>query len=218
MTPSRLVRLIKPPSPIAYADFLGLQERLVHGKLNGFDPVDYLLVMEHSHPVFTGGRRSKGTVPEVPGAQVFETGRGGQLTWHGPGQLCLYPILDLTHHGRSLHRYVGQLEAILMRTCSEFGVATSRGVDRCNEVGVWTVDRCKIGFIGIRNTRWITSFGLSLNVSNDLSWFDHIVPCGLEGIQVTSLQREIGCPVALEQVKHSLVTSFMHIFNTEALP
>jgi len=220
------VKLIFPNSPVNYRAFLALQERFVQHKLKNYDNQqrarsDYLLLMEHDRSTVTGGRRSKGfTLSDGPrlkvlGADSYETGRGGLITWHGPGQLCLYPILDLRQHTQNMHWYIERLENILIRACADHCVEAYRGNDRCSEVGVWTGTTQKIGFVGIRNSKWITSFGVSLNVSNNLKWFDEILPCGLEGVQVTNMQAESQKVIHLDAVKQSLLNAFKKEFNVE---
>lgn len=139
--------------------------------------------------------------------------RGGKVTWHGPGQISIYPLINLKNFKPSLHWYAERLEAVLIRACGSVGVKASRR-NRTEEVGVWTED-AKIGFVGMRNRGWRTSFGASLNVCNDLSWFDHIVPCGLEDVQITSLSRELGKRVDIEQVKGALIEAFEIEFNAK---
>lgn len=217
----RTVKLISPNSAVNYNSFLELQSSILRSKLvsNG-EGKDFVLLMEHDGPVFTGGRRLKGFLEgshdlKAAGATVFETSRGGLLTWHGPGQLCMYPILDLKRYRPSMHWYVERLEGILIRVCREFDVEARGGDDRCSEVGVWTGERRKLGFIGIQNNQWITSFGLSLNVSNDLKWFDMIEPCGFTDITVTSLEKECGTKVPIDTVKAEMTEAFSETFNVD---
>ncbi len=205
-----------PTTSVSYSKFLVIQDQLMVAKLKETHHIDYLLVMEHDKPIYTGGRRSEFSVQErtkleALGAHVYQTGRGGQITWHGPGQLCLYPILNLVRHKPSMHWYVERLENVLIRTIECAGLKARRGEDRCKEVGVWIDDR-KVGFVGIKNSRWITGFGISLNIYNDLSWFDHIVPCGLEGVKVTSLWQK-GSTLYMDQVKHLVVEVFRKEFE-----
>jgi lipoyl(octanoyl) transferase len=167
---------------------------------------DTLLLLEHE-PVFTLGQNAKPenvlATPErlrALGFDVAETGRGGDVTYHGPGQLVAYPILQLADAQRDIHRYLRNLEEIMIRTCADFGLAAGR-IDKLT--GVWIGER-KVGAIGVRVARWVTSHGLALNVNTDLSAFGHIVPCGLHGREVTSLAAELGHPVALDAVMERL--------------
>jgi lipoyl(octanoyl) transferase len=134
------------------------------------------------------------------GFDVSETGRGGDVTYHGPGQLVAYPILQLTGERRDIHRYLRDLEEVMIRTCADFGLWAGR-IDTLT--GVWINER-KVGAIGVRVARWVTSHGLALNVNTDLRAFGHIVPCGLHGREVTSLARERGHPVPMDEVMDRL--------------
>src|SRR5215510_2187964 len=165
---------------VAYAEGLELQARLVAQRQAGEVP-DTLLLLEHD-PVFTLGRnarRENVLFPEAElrsrGYEVFETGRGGDVTYHGPGQVVGYPILDLSPDRRDVHRYVRDLEEVMIRTCADYGLAASRVPGL---TGAW-LDREKVGAIGVRLARWVTSHGFALNVCNDLSPFALIVPCGI---------------------------------------
>lgn len=209
----RMVKLLVPPRPIGYAEFLTLQSDLL------LKNKDHLLVFEHDKPVYTAGRQSAGfTAREGPrlaslGATCLDVDRGGKITWHGPGQICIYPLLDLSNYQKNLRWYVERLEAVLMRACLDFGVHAERR-STSDEIGVWT-SNAKIGFIGMRNKRWSTSFGASLNVSNDLSWFNHILPCGLEGIKVTSLSEQLSRNTSVTDAKNSLINGFEAEFNAK---
>ena len=122
------------------------------------------------------------------GVSVEETNRGGEVTFHGPGQLVAYPIIDLTPRGRDLHRYLRDLEAWLVRVCRSYGVPAHA---QSPHTGVWVEDR-KIASIGIAVRRWVSTHGVALNVDVDLGWFDLIVPCGMPGVRMTSLKQELG--------------------------
>jgi lipoyl(octanoyl) transferase len=171
-----------------YAAALDLQNRLVEQYLSGTG-VEKILLLEHE-PVYTIGRTrdrsslcSATTLPHP----VFEINRGGQATWHGPGQLVAYPILDLERHGRDLHRYMRFLEEIIILTCRELGVETHR---REGLTGVW-VGKKKIASIGVGVRRWVTMHGLALNVHrSSLDSFLHITPCGIVGVEMTCLEIE----------------------------
>jgi lipoyl(octanoyl) transferase len=196
---------------ISYARGLEIQHARhaeVLGWRDGGDaraPVGVVLVLEHDPPVITVSRR-QGVLGHLvateerlarSGVEVCETDRGGDITYHGPGQVVVYPILDLNRLGLGLHAYMRMLEDVVMGVCAGYGVACWRedGV-----TGVWAGDRAsgggKIAAMGIRVRRWVSLHGLALNVATDLSHFDLIVPCGLAGRRVTSLARELGaaCP------------------------
>lgn len=182
-------------------------------------PVGVVMVLEHDPPVITVSRRPTAArnlvaTPEAlarAGVEVAETDRGGDITYHGPGQVVAYPILDLNRLGLGLHAYMRLLEGVVMDVCGAFGVECWRDE---GATGVWTGDRegggAKIAAMGIRVRRWVSLHGLALNVAPDLRHFDLIVPCGLAGRRVTSLEREAGarCPtmaVAKETVAAALV-------------
>lgn len=175
---------------VGYADALGLQESAA-AELAAGPGRECLLLLEHE-PVFTIGRTknqaSLGNAQNLP-HPVFETNRGGQATWHGPGQLVGYPILDLNRRGRDLHVYLRFLEDALIACCAEFGVAARR---RDGLTGVWTEDR-KIASIGVGVRKWISLHGFALNVRQTcLQEFSHITPCGIDGVEMTALERECG--------------------------
>jgi lipoyl(octanoyl) transferase len=190
---------------VAYGRGLEIQESLVAERQAGRVP-DHLLLLEHD-PVFTLGRNARQENVLLPaealrdrGFDVFETGRGGDVTYHGPGQVVGYPVLDLSPDRRDVHRYVRDLEAVMIRTCADYGVEAGR-VDGLT--GTW-VGPDKIGAIGVRIARWVTSHGFAFNVAPDLSAFDLIVPCGIRGRGVTSLERLLGRPVPIDEVMDRL--------------
>jgi lipoyl(octanoyl) transferase len=201
---------------LPYAAGLDLQARLVADRQAGRVP-DTLLLLEHE-PVFTLGRnarRENVLLPEPElrrrGFDVFETGRGGDVTYHGPGQVVGYPILDLAPDRQDVHRYVRDLEEVMIRACADYGVAAGRVAGL---TGAW-VGADKIGAIGVRLSRWVTSHGFALNVANDLAPFDLIVPCGIriEGRGVTSLTRLLGRPVPVAEVMDRLATHMAAVFD-----
>jgi lipoyl(octanoyl) transferase len=189
---------------IRYADALALQEAQVRRRQRGEVP-DTLFLLEHE-PVFTLGRNSRREnvlytedALRARGFDILETGRGGDVTYHGPGQLVAYPILELEPARRDVHRYVRDLEESMIRTCSDYGIAAGR-VDGLT--GTWVGD-AKVGAIGVRLSRWVTSHGLALNVNTDLAPFGLIVPCGIHDRGVTSLER-LGRQVALDDAMDRL--------------
>ncbi|HSB61847.1 MAG TPA: lipoyl(octanoyl) transferase LipB [Vicinamibacteria bacterium] len=199
---------------LAYAEGLEVQADLVARRQAGEVP-DTLLLLEHE-PVFTLGRnarRENVLLPEealrARGFEVFETGRGGDVTYHGPGQVVGYPIVDLSPDRRDVHRYVRDLEEVMGRTCADYGIAGRRIPGR---TGTW-VGGEKIGAIGVRIARWVTSHGFAFNVTTDLAPFGLIVPCGIREGGVTSLERLLGRPVPLEEVMHRLAGHFAAVFE-----
>ncbi|KAK7172209.1 hypothetical protein R3I93_004499 [Phoxinus phoxinus] len=172
-----------------------------------------LLLCEHE-PVYTIGIRQAPYPPEEErrlkdlGADFFRTNRGGLITFHGPGQLVCYPVLNLGCFKKSVRWYVCELERTVIKMCSKFGINSSTSPD----TGVW-VGNNKICAIGIHCGRYITSHGLALNCNTDMSWFDNIVPCGIVGKGVTSLSRELGRDVSSEEAIPKLLEAFTEQFN-----
>jgi lipoyl(octanoyl) transferase len=148
------------------------------------------------------------------GVALFETDRGGDVTYHGPGQLVGYPILRLEEGRRDIRRYVREIEEVLIRALSEFSIEGRR---HPKHRGVW-VGECKIASLGIRISRWVTSHGFALNVTTDLSYFSLIVPCGIAGCEMTSIARELGRPVNMNTVKDIVAREFAVVFGREVVP
>lgn len=176
---------------------------------------DTLLLLEHD-PVFTLGRNARQEnvlLPEAAlrekGFEVFEIGRGGDVTYHGPGQIVGYPILDLSPDRRDVHRYVRDLEEVMLRTCAGYGIAAGRVAGL---TGAWVGDD-KIGAIGVRIAHWVTSHGFAFNVATDLAPFELIVPCGIQGRGVTSLERLLGRTVSLDEVMDRLTLNLAAVFD-----
>ena len=193
-----------------YGDALELQKALVEERRAGRVP-DLLLLLQHPPVITLGVRRSSRTnvvatdarLAEL-GVEIVETGRGGDVTYHGPGQIVGYPILDLNPDRRDVHRYVRDLEETMIRVCGDYGITAGR-IDGLT--GTWIGDR-KIGAIGVRISRWITSHGFAFNVNTDLSHFNLIVPCGIADRGVTSLARELGREVSIADVEEKLIERF----------
>jgi lipoyl(octanoyl) transferase len=203
---------------VPYGEALRLQTELVARRRSGDIP-DTLLLLEHPHVITLGSSADEADVladeatRERLGIEMFEAGRGGGVTYHGPGQLVAYPILDLRPLGKDLHDYLRRLEDVLIRTAASFGIGAHR---RPGLTGVWT-SRGKLAAIGVRvSSQWITSHGIALNVSSDLSYFDTIVPCGIRGEGVTSLARELGRPVETEEAADALIEGFTGVFALDA--
>ena len=200
---------------VPYEEAVALQERLVLERRKGHVP-DLLLLLEHPHVITLGAaaRRSRDHVLaslrilEERGVQVVESGRGGDVTYHGPGQLVGYPILDLRPDRCDVRRYVRDLEDVLIRAVSAAGVVAERA---SGLTGVW-VGREKLAAIGVRISRWITSHGFALNVSTDLSYFDLIVPCGIADRGVTSLSRLTGQSVPVSRAEDLVARDFSAVF------
>jgi len=197
---------------IDYAAALEIQKRTERAVLTGKQP-DTLLLLEHPHTLTLGRRSASDGVlasDEVLSArtvQVFETNRGGKTTYHGLGQLVGYPIINLSPDREDVHRYVRDLEEVLIRTMSDFGIEAFRieGL-----TGAHTV-RGKVAAIGVHIARWVTTHGFALNVNTDLSYFNLIVPC--EGEPVTSMKELLGREVALTEVEDRIVERFAEVFN-----
>jgi lipoyl(octanoyl) transferase len=185
---------------IDYQVALQIQEERLYRCLN--DGKESVILLEHE-PVYTIGRlpdkSSLRVVAQLP-HPLFETNRGGQATYHGPGQLVGYPILDLRQRGRDLHCYLRSLEDLLIDLLKEFGIY---GDKVAGKTGVWVQDR-KIASIGVGVRKWVTMHGFALNVASDLSGFQSIVPCGLPGVRMTSISTELATEVSLEIVREKL--------------
>jgi lipoyl(octanoyl) transferase len=204
---------------VRYAEALSLQARLVADRQGDRVP-DTLLLLEHE-PVFTLGRNARAEnvlhseeALRARGFDVFETGRGGDVTYHGPGQVVGYPILDLSPDRCDVHRYVRDLEEVMVRTCADYGVAARRVAGM---TGAWVGDE-KIGAIGVRIARWVTSHGFAFNVATDLAPFDLIVPCGIRGRGVTTLERLIDRPVPMADVATRLAIHLAAVLGRRVVP
>jgi lipoyl(octanoyl) transferase len=202
---------------MAYAEALELQRAIARARIAGTIPEDILLLVEHP-PVVTLGRSSKDAhllaSPELlarRGIEVFEVERGGDVTFHGPGQLVGYPIIDLNRHRKDLHWYLRQLEQGLIDALAELGIEAERNV---GYTGVWTQGR-KIASIGVHARSWVTWHGFALNVSTDLSYFGLIVPCGIPAVEMTSVERELGRPCETSVVADAVSRAYANVFGLE---
>ncbi|MBM3807936.1 MAG: lipoyl(octanoyl) transferase LipB [Acidimicrobiia bacterium] len=200
---------------VAYADGLELQRLLVEERKADRVP-DTLLLLQHPHVLTVGvkqdGRQHILATPDrlsSLGVDVVETGRGGDVTYHGPGQLVGYPILDLNPDRRDVHKYVRDLEEVMIRVCADYGLAAGRIKDLS---GAWIEDE-KIGAIGVRISRWITSHGFAFNVTTDVNFFNLIVPCGIADRGVTSLSARLGRAVAMAEVEDRIVAHLSSVFD-----
>ncbi len=192
-----------------YDSALDVQKNLLAGKIDG-NQTDYLILVEHD-PVVTMGRR--GTQEDLRqgqedlrrrGIELRDTGRGGAATYHGPGQLVGYPIINLTRHGRDVHRYLRSLENCIIKALSSMGIAAERNPGR---TGVWT-DGAKIASIGIAVRRWITYHGFAVNVGDDLTGFEAIVPCGMDDCRMVSVSSLLGRTVTVDEFAGVIVPEF----------
>jgi lipoyl(octanoyl) transferase len=201
---------------IGYADAHALQERLVEAR-KACAIGDTLLLLEHPKVITLGraAKRQNVLLDEAAlkerGYELFEIGRGGDVTFHGPGQLVAYPIVDLKPERADVRRYVSELEETMIRVCASYGLAAQR-VPKLN--GAWVEDR-KVGAVGVRISRWITMHGFALNVSTELAAFSAIVPCGIADRGVTSLERELGREVSMHEVEQRAAERFAEIFAAE---
>lgn len=192
-------------------------------KKNIVDTSHYLLFVEHP-PVYTLGKSGK---PEhvllnekelnEKGIQFFKTNRGGDITFHGDQQIVGYPILDLEKFYTDIGRYLRELEEVIILTLAEYGLEGKRSA---GETGVWLDPETpgrerKICAMGVRTSRWITMHGFALNVNTDLSYFNNIIPCGIQHKQVTSLEKELGMPISFEEAKEKVKKNFEKVFNVE---
>ena len=214
---SRAVRALEVVElgTLEYARALARQEAALEAVCAG--GAEKLLLVEHL-PVYTIGRGGDDAnlrgAPERLGVPLFRVTRGGDATFHGPGQLVGYPILSLDHDGRDLHRYLRCLENVLIRTLADFGIAGERVAGR---TGVWVAGR-KIASIGVGVRRWVSYHGVALNVSTDLEYFRAIVPCAITGVEVTSMARELGGTPALREVQTRFVEAFAAVFAVTIVP
>jgi lipoyl(octanoyl) transferase len=205
---------------VAYGDALDLQQSLVTKRKSGAIP-DQLLLLEHP-PVITLGVKARNdrshilaTADELAteGVEVFESGRGGDVTFHGPGQLVGYPILDLRPDRCDVHRYVRDLEEVLIRAVRRYGIESTRSAGL---TGTW-VGNQKIAAIGVRIARWVTSHGFALNVSTNLAHFGLIVPCGLSDKRVTSIEQLASGPVTMASVQNTISDAFSEVFGARVV-
>lgn len=202
-----------------YRDALVMQERLAAARLTQAVP-DALVLLEHL-PVYTlgrGGLTSHLLLGEQAlaerGIEVFRISRGGDVTFHGPGQLVGYPILDLRPRKRDVHLYIRNLEEVLIRALAHFAITAHRAK---RLTGVWADER-KVAAIGVRVAKWITSHGFALNVNTDLSYFQNIIPCGITDKAVTSMQELLGRKVSLSQVMEQVECAFGEVFRVRCVP
>lgn len=196
---------------VDYARALALQEALVAARIR--DEIgDTLLLLEHPH-VFTLGRGGdpRFVRETIPGVPIYRVSRGGQVTYHGPGQLVGYAIFKLTGGRRDVGRYLRDLESVIIGALAHFGIAAER---RQQLTGVWIGPR-KIASIGVGIRRWVTCHGIALNVAPDLAYFDAIVPCGIEGCEMTSMAQAAGREIPMGKVRAAVRDSFARVFDAD---
>lgn len=203
---------------LPYGPACELQRQLVHARKLGVIP-DVLLLCEHPHVITLGRngqrenlRASKYLLTQM-NVEFHPTDRGGDITYHGPGQIVGYPILDLAEHRRDVRWYVSQLEEVMMRAAVDSGVATKR---RAGQHGVWVdapTGEEKLAALGVHLSRWVTSHGFAYNVSTDLRFFDLIVPCGIPDKRPTSLEKILGRAVRMDEVQPRLIARFGEVFG-----
>ena len=215
----RLTVEVRSLGLMSYGEALDLQAELVALRRAGDIP-DQLLLVEHPHVITAGSSSHEDHLLvsqnelEAKGIQLFEVGRGGDVTYHGPGQLVGYPVLSLAPDRKDLHRYLRDLEEVLLRTLAHFGVSAVREE---GFTGVWAPEG-KLAAIGVRvSSGWITSHGFALNIDPDLSFFSTIVPCGIQGRPVTSMARILDRSVLLEEVIPPLIQSFGAVFSQDMI-
>jgi len=202
---------------VPYAEALDWQRELAEDRIAGRLPHDVLLLLEHP-PVVTLGRNSQPRhVLQPAGIDVFEVERGGDVTFHGPGQLVGYPILDLRAYKQDLHWYLRTLEQALIEALGVLGIVAERNP---GFTGVWTRGK-KIASIGIHVKQWVTWHGFALNVTTDLTHFDRIVPCGIQGVEMTSVEREAGRATGdglWQESVEAVVAGFETVFGASIIP
>jgi lipoyl(octanoyl) transferase len=190
----------------------------------GLETDNYLLFVEHPH-VYTLGK--SGDMSNLllneeqlidKGATFYKINRGGDITYHGPGQIVGYPILDLENFFTDIHKYLRLLEEAIILTLAEYGIESERSP---GETGVWlgvgTPFARKICAMGVRASRWVTMHGFALNVNADLGYFDNIIPCGIRGKAVTSMHVELGKNISEDEVKAKIISHFSHLFEAEMI-
>jgi lipoyl(octanoyl) transferase len=205
---------------IAYGPAFDLQREIVAARKAAVVP-DVLLFCEHPHVITLGrnGQRenllANANVLKQMNVEFHETDRGGDITYHGPGQIVGYPVLDLTQHRRDVRWYVEQLEEVMIRTAADYGLPARRILCRH---GIWVdapAGEEKLAALGVHLSRWITSHGFAFNVSTDLRYFDLIVPCGLKDKRATSLERALGRSISLDETRARLAANFAETFHYE---
>lgn len=190
-------------------------QKQIHAQVQASEHDDTLIFVEHPSVLTLGASFHEEnlllTREEYAsrGIAIVRTDRGGDVTFHGPNQLVIYPIFDLRRYGKDLHKWLRNLEEAMILTCASFGL---KGIRSSVNTGVWINDR-KVAAIGIKVSKWVSLHGIALNCNNDLSPFDLIVPCGIQTHGVTSLSREAGREIGIEEAKPKIIESFETVFG-----
>ncbi len=199
-----------------YSKIFKLQQRIHEARKQG-NILDTVIFLEH-YPCYTIGRKGgfehilvSDRVLEQEGIKVYETDRGGDITYHGPGQLICYPIIDLNDYGRDVHVYARRMEKVIIRTLEQFGIEAGR---RQGFPGVW-VGSSKIAAMGIGLRHWVTMHGVSLNVCPNMKYFSLIVPCGLSAFGVTSMEIELNRPVSVSVLRKEMRRQYCQLFEIQ---
>ncbi|MDD5680841.1 MAG: lipoyl(octanoyl) transferase LipB [Candidatus Omnitrophica bacterium] len=212
MTPLKVIDL----GTASYNETYFLQKEILSGKKRG-DACEYLILVEHPNVLTIGRSGSKDNILVEDSAlknesvDVVYTDRGGDITFHGTGQIVVYPIFDLRHHAKDVRLFIRQLEKVISLTIKAYGIETDEDKEH---TGVWVKGE-KIGFIGIGLSNWITYHGISLNANVNLRYFSMIRPCGIEGITVTSMENILHRRIDIEPLKKLLVETFCEVFSLE---
>ena len=191
-----------------YQDTLKIQESLREQVLNNASH-EYLILVEHEH-VYTLGKNANSSNILNKACDIIQTDRGGDVTYHGPGQLVAYPIINLKKRKIGVKSYVKMIEQLISNTLMYYGLETNVPI---KETGIWVEDK-KIASIGIHVSRGVTMHGLAININTDLSYFDNIISCGIEGVKMTTIDKELGKKIAMNDIKKQLISNFNKIFNT----
>ena len=190
-----------------YQDTLKIQESLREQVLSN-PSHEYLILVEHEH-VYTLGKNANSSNILNKACDIIQTDRGGDVTYHGPGQLVAYPIINLKKRKIGVKSYVKMIEQLISNTLMYYGLETNVPI---KETGIWVEDK-KIASIGIHVSRGVTMHGLAVNISTDLSYFDNIISCGIEGVKMTTIDKELGKKIRMNDIKKSLITHFNRIFK-----
>ena len=199
-------------TPVPYPESVEFMTKTVQSIIAGTGP-ELVWLLEHPDIYTRGSSARANELKYQPVAPIYSTGRGGRYTYHGPGQRVVYLMMDLRTRGKDIKKYVYNLESLLINTIAEFGI---KGERRHGRIGVWVSQGnnmdVKLGAVGVRVRKWVTSHGISLNISPNLAMYDAIVPCGINGHGISSLQ-ELGVPALMQNVDEILCQNFQKIFG-----
>jgi lipoyl(octanoyl) transferase len=203
---------------IDYKEAWDLQKEIFSKRVSG-EVGDYFFLLEHPNTYTLGKTAHKENLRgsdqflKENNISVYDIDRGGDITYHGPGQIVGYPIINLNNWYKDTHKYLRALEEVIIITCNEYGLECGRNTEH---TGVWLNDK-KIGAIGIKVSRWITMHGFAFNVNTDLNLFEGIIPCGIQDKSVTSLSNELGTEIIISEVKEKLLKNFIEVFSYDEL-